>query len=293
MKIKYVFILIIIPAILSGATCLHAETAREIMVEVDRVARESSTSMVQEVKIMSCKYSKKNGKTVCTEKPRTKRIESVQRDTGKNNRDSKTVSFILEPIGERGMAMLTFEFDAPEKDNISWLYLSAMGKVKKIITSDTDDDSGSSFFGSEFFLEDIENVDVDNYTYTLVKESDFQNRPVWIIEAVPVKSHLRKTRYGKSRLYIDRERHILLMNQLFNKQLKPYKQIAMGDIEKIDGVWTPRKIIVKNLISKRMSVMILSAISFNLEVSPQFMTQRTLIDFAYRERELAKLREHL
>lgn len=293
MNFKKAVTLLIVPAILSGATCLYAETAREIMIEVDRVARESSASMVQEVKLMSCKYGRKNGKTVCIETPRIKRIESVQLDTGKNRRDSKTVSFIQEPIREKGMAMLTYEFDAPEKDNISWLYLPAMGKVKKIITSETDDDSGNSFFGSEFFLEDLENFDVDDFKYTLVEESNFQGRPVWIIETVPVKAHLRKTKYGKSRLYIDRKRHILLMSRIYNKQLKPYKQIVMGDIEKIDGVWTPRKIIVKNLASKRMSIMMMSSVCFNVEVSTQFMTRRALIDFAYRERELASLREHL
>jgi hypothetical protein len=189
--------------------------------------------------------------------------------------------------------MLTFEFDAQDKDNISWLYLPAMGKVKKIINSDPDDDSGSSFFGSEFFLEDLENIDVDDYTYPRVEEGQFQGRPVWIIEAVPVPAHLRKTRYGKSKLWIDRERHILMMSQLYDKRLKPYKQITMSRIEQIDGVWTPRRILVKNLVSKRMSVMMVTSVCFNVKVSPQFLTQRALIDFAYRERELAGLREHL
>jgi hypothetical protein len=271
----------------------RAETGVEIMTEVDRVARESSSSVLQEVKLVSCKYGKKNGKTVCTERPRTKRIESVQLDTGERQEDSKTVSFILEPVGEKGMAMLSFEFDAQDKDNISWLYLPAMGKVKKIISSDPDDDSGSSFFGSEFFLEDLENIDVDDYTYPRVEQGQFQGRPVWIIEAVPVPAHLRKTRYGKSKLWIDRERHILLMSQLYDKQLKPYKQITMSRIEQIDGVWTSRRILVKNLVSKRMSVMMLTSVCFNVNVSPQFLTQRALIDFAYRERELAGLREHL
>jgi hypothetical protein len=283
----------LILATLAWVPGARALTAHEIMAEVDRVARESSSSVLQEVKLISCKYGKKDGKTVCIEKPRTKRIESVQRDTGDRQEDSKTVSFILEPIGEKGMAMLSFEFDAQDKDNISWLYLPAMGKVKKIISSDPDDDSGSSFFGSEFFLEDLENIDVDDYTYPHVEEGQFQGRPVWIIEALPVPAHLRKTRYGKSKLWIDRERHILLMQQLYDKRLKPYKQITMSRIEQIDGVWTPRRIVVKNLVSKRMSVMMTTSVCFNVTVSPQFLTQRALIDFAYRERELAGLREHL
>jgi hypothetical protein len=290
---KIALILSLTLATLTWASSARAQTALKIMTEVDRVARESSSSTFQEVKLLSCKYGKKNGKTVCIETPRTKRIESAQLDTGEHKKDSKTVSFILEPIGEKGMAMLTFEFDAQDKDNISWLYLPAMGKVKKIINSDPDDDSGSSFFGSEFFLEDLENFDVDDYDYTLVKESRFQKRPVWIIEAVPTKAHLRKTRYGKSKLWIDQERHILLMSQLHNKQLKPYKQITMSKIERIDGVWTARRMIVKNLAAKRMSAMMVTAVCYNIKVPRQFLSQRALIDFSYRERELSGLREHL
>jgi hypothetical protein len=290
---RIAFILSFILAALAWAPGARALSALEIMTEVDRVARESSSSAVQEVKLISCKYGKKDGKTVCTERPRAKRIESVQCDTGDRQEDSKTVSFILEPIGEKGMAMLSYEFDAQDKDNISWLYLPAMGKVRKIISSDPDDDSGSSFFGSEFFLEDLENIDVDDYTYPHVEEGQFQGRPVWIIEALPVPAHLRKTRYGKSKLWIDRERHILLMQQLYNKRLKPYKQITMSRIERIDGVWTARRIVVKNLVSKRMSVMMTTSVCFNVTVPQQFLTQRALIDFAYRERELAGLREHL
>ncbi len=293
MKNEDIFTAFIIITGLFVPSISHCQTARDIMVEVDRIARHSSFSVVQEVKLMSCKYDKKGNKTVCTEKPRVKIIESVQLDVGKNNRDSKTVSFIQEPIGEKGMAMLSYEFDATDKDNISWLYLPAMNKVKKIISSDTEDDSGSSYFGSEFLLEDLENTEVDDYTYTLIQESEFQKRPVWIIEMTPVAAHLKKTRYGKSKVWVDRERHITLMLHLYNKQLKPYKQVVMGDVEQIDGVWTPKKITVKNLLSKRMSAMVTSMIKYNVNISDQFLSQRALVDFAFRERELTALKKRL
>lgn len=282
-----------IMTILTFPTMVHCQSAREMMIEVDRVARHSSYSVIQEVKLMSCKYGKNGAKTVCTEKPRVKRIESVQLDTGTDNRDSKTVSFILEPIGEKGMGMLTYEFDAAGEDNISWLYLPALGKVKKIISSESDDDSGSSYFGSEFLLEDLENTEVDDYHYTLVEESELRKRPVWVIEAIPVPERLRKTRYGKSQFWIDKERYIPLMSHHYNKQLKPYKQMVMSGIKQIDGVWTPQRITVKNLLSHRMSGMITSSIKFNVNVSDQFLSHRSLVDFAYRERELKKLESSL
>ncbi len=271
----------------------QADQAKEIMEEVDRIARESSSSVVQKIKLMTCTYGKKGKKTVCTKKPRIKLLESAQKDVGVDGKDSKAISFILEPIGEKGMGMLSFEFDDPDKDTINWLYLSAMGKVKKIVSGESEDDEGSSFFGSEFLLEDMENAEIEDYQYKLLKEGNYGKRPVWVIEAIPTKKRLRKTKYGKSKMWIDRERKIVLMTQLFDKRMQAYKQISMSSIEKINGIWTAKSVLVRNLKSKRMSIMKLESIRYNVEISEQFLTQRSLVDFAYRERELNKLRQHL
>lgn len=293
MKKNQLRTIVFILAILFISPAVYGQDARQIMIEVDRVARESSTSVVQKMKLMTCAYGKKGRKTVCKENPRIKLIESAQLDVGADGKDSKSVSFILEPIGEKGMGMLSFEFDDPDKDNINWIYLSALGKVKKIVSGESEDDEGGSFFGSEFLLEDLENTEIDDYSYRLVKDSTYRKRPVWIIDAVPTAKRLRKTKYGKTRVFVDKERKIVLMSQLFDKRLKPYKQIAMNRIESIDGIWTARMILVKNLKSKRMSTMALESVQFNVEVPEQFLSQRSLVDFAYRERELGKLRRHL
>mmetsp|Transcript_26309 Transcript_26309/g.12360 ORF Transcript_26309/g.12360 Transcript_26309/m.12360 type:complete len:141 (+) Transcript_26309:397-819(+) len=135
----------------------------------------------------------------------------------------------------------------------------------------------------------MENHDIEDYTYKILKETFYQKRPVWIIESIPTTKRLRKSKYGKSNVWIDKERFIELKVQMYNKRMEPYKQIIMGNIENIDGVWTARKITIKNLKTRRTSVMSLISVSYNIEIPEQFLTQRALTDFAYRERELAKL----
>ena len=39
--------------------------------------------------------------------------------------------------------------------------------------------------------------------------------------------------------------------------------------------------------------MLTSEIAMGVDIHKEFLTQRTLTDFAYRERELAKLRKHI
>ena len=274
-------------------TAVIGQTARDIVLEADRVAKESSSSSIQKMKLSTCKYGKKKKKIVCVEKPRIKLIESIQKDMGPSGKDTYGVSIILEPIGEKGIGMLSYDYDAADKDADTWLYLSALGKVKRMISSSEDSDESGSFFGTEFSIEDMESTKIDDYRYRIVKKTTYRKRPVWIVESVPTPKRMRKTRYGKTVTWIDRERYIVLKVHLFNRHGKPHKRLSMRDIKLIDNVWVARKMSMNNLISRRVTHMRLYSIAFNIDVPDEFLTQRTLTDFAFRERELNKLRRHI
>lgn len=271
----------------------YALTARQIVEKVDEVSRESFTSSVQKMKLSTCKYLVKNRRMRCTEKPRIKVIESIQKDAGEDNRDSRSVSIILEPVSDRGIGMLSYDYDDPDRDADTWLYLSALGKVKRMISSSEDSDESGSFFGTEFSIEDMEANKIDDYTYRILKEGTYRKRPVWVIESVPTPKRARKTRYGKSVSWVDKERFITLKVNLYNRHGKLYKQLTMRNIEKIDNVWVARRMMMNNLLTRRVTNMELLSVAFNMEVPDAFLTQRTLTDFAFRERNLVKLRQHI
>ncbi len=269
------------------------QSARDIMLKVDKVAKESSSSSIQKMKLSTCKYGKKKKKIVCVEKPRIKLIESIQKDMGPAGKDTNSVSIILEPIGEKGIGMLSYDYDAVDKDADTWLYLSALGKVKRMISSSEDSDESGSFFGTEFSVEDMESAKIDDYKYRIIKNTTYKKRPVWIVESVPTPKRMRKTRYAKTVTWVDRQRYIVLKVHLYNRHGKPHKRLSMRDIKLIDDVWVARKMSMTNLISRRVTHMKLYSIAFNIDVPDEFLTQRTLTDFAFRERELKKLRRHI
>ena len=272
---------------------VFAQTAEEIVREVDRVARESYTSTVQKTKLSTCKYHVKKKRMRCSEKPRIKVIESIQKDAGVNNLDSKSVSIILEPVSDRGIGMLSYDYDAADRDADTWLYLSALGKVKRMISSSESSDESGSFFGTEFSIEDMESNKVEDYTYRILKEGNYMKRPVWVVESVPTPKRARKTRYGKAISWIDKERYLTMKVNLYNRHGKLYKQMTMRGIEKIDNVWISRRVTMNNLSTRRVTNMELLSVAFNMEVSEEFLTQRTLTDFAFRERNLVKMRQYI
>lgn len=293
MNIKLlVWIPILVFAITSS---VFSMTAKEIMAKVDKVSTESSQSSIQKTTLSTCKFGKKNKKISCIEKPQVKVMEGVQKDTGENLKDSQSISIILKPIAEKGMAMLSYEYDDTNEETETWLYFSEENKVRKIVSGNSDDEDAKkqSVFGTEFTVEDMENPKLEDYTYKIMKETTYQKRPVWIIESIPTPERVRKSEYSKSYAWIDKERFIPLKMMTYNRRGVKYKIITMNDYQKINDVWVSKRMIVKNLLSNRLTEMKLSDVTFNIDVSDTFLTKRTLTDFAFRERELAKLRKYL
>ncbi|MBT7674207.1 MAG: outer membrane lipoprotein-sorting protein, partial [Oceanospirillaceae bacterium] len=105
-------------------------TAREIVQKMNDNQLLTTDSSFNLLQLTSCKYGTHNGKLKCVEKPRIKVLESAQINLGTDNKDSQSITIILEPASEKGIGMLTYTYDASEQDNETWLYLSALGKVK-------------------------------------------------------------------------------------------------------------------------------------------------------------------
>ncbi|WP_372780967.1 outer membrane lipoprotein-sorting protein [Litorivivens sp.] len=283
---------ILLSALAAGALASE-DKARAIMEKMDLQQRETADGTFTRAQLSTCKFGQKNGKISCVENPRVKVLESVSKQYGENKKDSKGVAILLEPASERGIGMLTYDYDDPSKDMESWLYLSALGKVKRMASGTGEDREPVSVFGSEFTTEDMETGTVDEYTYKILQEGPFGGREVWVIEAIPKPVRAAKTEYSKVLYWVDKERYTLLKAQTYDKRGKPFKQIAFADIEQINDLWIARDVTLINLQSQRLSNMKTEAIAMNVEVEDEFLTQRTLTDFAYREKTLEALRKHI
>ncbi len=277
--------------LLTTGTFAADDKAYNIVEKMDRQQREIADGTMMRSQLSTCKFGQKNKQITCVETPRVKVLESVSKQYGEEKKDSKGVSILLEPASERGIGMLTYSYDDPNKDTESWLYLSALGKVKRMASGTGEDREPVSVFGSEFTTEDMESGTVDEYTYKILQEGPFGGREVWVIEAIPKPIREPKTEYSKVLYWVDKERYTLLKAQAFDKRGKPFKQMIFKDIEQINGHWIARDVTLINLQSQRLSNMKTEAITMNVKVEDEFLTQRTLTDFAYREKTLEELRK--
>ncbi|NOU17194.1 MAG: outer membrane lipoprotein-sorting protein [Bacteroidales bacterium] len=287
-------ILMVLPALFFMLPSLIlAQSALDIVIKCDKVFYESSNSSIAKIKLSIGKYIIKEREMRFSGEPRIKILEYVSKDYGENKRDSRSLANMLEPISDKGIGMLTYEYDASNKDNDTWLYLPSFGKVKRMISSSEGSDESGSFFGSEFSIEDTQHRKIKDFTYKILEETIYNNRSVWIIESIPTQEKALKTKYGKIVSWVDKERFIIIKENLYDRNRNLYKQETFDDIEQIDNVWLARKITMNNLFTHRVSIMEMVAVAYNMKIPDEFLTQRSLTDFAYRERNLKEIRAYL
>jgi len=283
---RIVFTLILLTFITSNAL---AESAREIMERVD--ARDDGTSQYSKQTVATCKYQIENKKLRCVEKPRVKVIEAVNKDYGGNHKDNKSLMVIIDPPAERGISFLQYDWDAQDKDTDQWMYLSAIGKVKRIVSGDENEPKTGSLFGSEFSYEDVERPHLDDYIYTIKKETNYRNRPVWIIESVPTPKRARKSNYSKSIQWIDKERLIPLKGLLYNRRGKLVKQMSFSGYVQKNGIWVAQKMNMNNKETRRITTMKMENIALNIDIENEVFTQRALTDLAFQQSQLENIRK--
>jgi hypothetical protein len=179
--------------------------------------------------------------------------------------------------------MLSLGYADDRKDTDFWLYLPALAKVKRVVSVSDSNESGA-VFGSEVSTEDADIKKIKDYAYQLKGEEVYRGRPAWIVEMTPTAYRRTRSYYSKIMAWVDKERSVVLKEDLYDRAGRHYKQGSALNVQQIDGVWLVTKESMNNLFNKRITVWEELRTSLNTEVDDEFLTQRSLTDFAYRER---------
>jgi hypothetical protein len=132
---------VLFAGLIAGLASAQDMTGLEIMELVEENQRATSDSAFNRMQLSTCRFGIKDSRITCAERPRIKSLESVGKNFGDDGKDTKSVTIVLEPAAERGVGMLSYAYDDTQRDNETWLYLSALGRVKRIASGNSDDDS--------------------------------------------------------------------------------------------------------------------------------------------------------
>ncbi len=280
---------------LAASTAALAQDAGEIMIKVDDATNHSFYSSVRQIKYSTCRYKIGGGKLSCAEKPRVVVIESfskTRRPPGMRELEFKALDVIIQPISDKNTAMLSWGYAEDEKASDFWVYLPVLSKVKRIVSVADSGESGA-VFGSELSAEDADVRKVSDYTYKMLGEDTYRGRKVWKIELTPTASRRKRSFYGRIVAYVDKERFIVMKEDLYDRSGRHYKQYTVQDVKQFGKVWLVTDAAMNNLTKRRITTWEHPGVVINVDIDEEFLSQRSLTDFAYRERHMQLYSKHL
>ncbi len=142
---------------------LFAQSAREISEKAIEVMNIDAMEMISTLKI----YDNKGRERVRKVATATKKFKGI----------SKTLIKFLAPADVKGTAMLIYDYD--NQDDDMWIYMPALRKTRRIISSD----KGKNFMGSEFTNADMTKPDLNDFTYKILSTEIYEGKTCWKIES--------------------------------------------------------------------------------------------------------------
>ncbi len=91
----------------------------------------------------------------------------------------KRIYRFLSPADVQGTGVLVYDYE--NKPDDVWIYLPALRKTRRIVSSQRT----QAFMGSEFSYGDLNIPALDEFNYTLVKEEPFAGETCWVVDARP------------------------------------------------------------------------------------------------------------
>lgn len=256
------------------------------------INRYDGTTKVRTQEISTCKYGVKDSQISCSETPRVKEAETFSKDYGADEEDSKALTIIVEPASERGVGMLQYDYGDITRDPDQWIYLSAIGKPKRVASGKQDEDEAKkgSLFGSEFSLEDMEKIRLKDYVFTKEAEVKYSGRDCLVIQMTPTEKRAKKSNYSKILIWVDKENFNTLKTQYYDRKGVYVKRKTETDWVLENGVWYPKTQTMNNLIESRISILKTISVTYNVPIDDEFLSLRSLTDAAFRERNMKELK---
>lgn len=256
---------IVILSVLLGSFTLVAEeelTARQIMDSSFKAVKLAGSESTSTLTIID-----KKGRQ------RIRRIAGVSKlyDDGKT--EKRLIRF-LSPADVKGTGLLTFDYE--KKDDDIWLFMPALRKTRRIVSSE----KAKNFMGSEFSYADMTPPTLDDFTYKILGEQEVDNTLCWQIEMVPVNDDIAdENGFSRKISYIAKKDFVIRKAIYYDFDDELHKELTVKDVQEVDTKnhkYRPRHMFMVNKQNGRKSLLKVDEIQFNPGVKDEYFTTRYL-----------------
>lgn len=205
---------------------------------------------------------------------RERTLAVLRKDQGSDERWS-LIRF-YQPADIAGTGLLTK--DHPRGDSDQWLYLPALGRVRRISSSH----KVGSFVGSDFYYEDLQERAVDLDNHRLLGASSIGRIKVEVLESTP--KDRSSSVYSKRIAWIHPASLIPLQVDFYEGGSRPTKRLKVRKIKRIQGIWTVMDSTMNDLKSGHQTRLTVSQVRYNQGLPDSLFTTESLEDTRSEQR---------
>jgi outer membrane lipoprotein-sorting protein len=183
--------------------------------------------------------------------------------------EKRMIKFI-EPADVKGTGLLIV--DNKNTPDEMWIYLPALKKTRRIVSSE----KGKNFMSSEFSNSDMSTPALSDFTYKHLATSG-ENKE-WIIESTPVTSE-KADEYGYSRKvsWFNSDTWHLKKMEYYNFDNQLFKIIEIHSVQPLEnGRYIIKDMLARNISVGRSSEILLDKIAINSKIEDPVFTLQNL-----------------
>lgn len=229
-------------------TGLMAQTAEEkglaIVVEADK----RDEGFKDSVAILQMILSNRQGRE-SRRKLKIKTFEMVDPTIG-----DKSLVIFDSPRDVKGTSFLTHSKILDPDDQ--WIYLPALGRIKRISSSN----KSGPFMGSEFAYEDMSSREVGKYKYKWLRDEACGALTCFVVESYP---QYKKSGYTKLITWIDTAEYRAQKTEFYNRRGDLMKVLNFTDYKQYLGkYWRASNLFMENVITGKKTRLLWSRFEF-------------------------------
>ena len=191
--------------------------AREIMSQVTNARKLDGSEAVVKMTVIG-----ESGETRARELSMATKLY----DGGKTER---RIYRFVSPADVQGTGVLVFDYE--DKADDVWIYLPALRKTRRIVSSQRT----QSFMGSEFSYGDLNIPALDDFTYALVKQEPVAGEDCWVVDVLPKSPDIGKGEgYSKKTYWVSKQKLAVVRGLYYDTDGKLLKELVARDIKLMD-----------------------------------------------------------
>ena len=181
--------------------------------------------------------------------------------------DSKTILRFTAPEEVKGLALLIVTH--PDRASDQWMWTPAIGRERRIALQDR----ATRFFGTDFSFEDLEERAVDQFDYKLLGNATVDGAACWKIQSKPKEA--KSSQYTSSVISIRKDNYVAAQIENYNQD-KLIRRVHYSDIQKVDNIWTPRRVEIYDAPRESRTILKLDKLEYNAPMKDEDFTLEAL-----------------